>query len=555
MVGALARPGRVHHVTRPAPGVAVAGHHVATTPGGWTVVAEGWAHPVAGDADGLATVIGQALEVGREVDLSQLRGEYAAIAHHQPTRRLVALRDPLGGRPLFWWRGGGTTIVSSAITALLADPRVPREPNEGAIAEQIADRPTTPLETTWQGIERVPTGHLLDLGPTGAPRAHRFFTAPTRCAPVAEPAAALRAATERAVAAAADGSSMLGADLSGGMDSSTVVGVARALGLQVRTYTLTFPGLPNDEEPWFRATERWSGHPTVRVRATPPHDDERRALLRQRGQPGSMIMGQLRTRRRAARDGVDIMLTGHWGDELLGSLGWGADDLLATGHLLAARRHPLWKGSLRTMLARTFRDRLLRHAGSRMRRAVLDPPPAWVHPRLVERTHLHDRLARVPTTSQRLPSRRLLETLLDGWGIQARAEGDLGDIEPHPDIRSPLGSLELLELAFRVPELVKAPAGDLRHLHRRAFRDVLAPAVLGRRGKTQFAASWHEHRLASDVRIGPRSRIVEFGWVHLPSFTKMVRRVDAAAEDHAFHPHLTAVATIEDIELWAQEWL
>lgn len=561
VMGAGAGPHRDHRhgtdigvrVGQSPPSVRLSGPNVATTPSGWTVVADGW---IAGGsiAHVLATAFDVPVPATALPDALPRVGEFAAVAHHQPSGRLVAVRDPLGGRPLFWWRRGEQVTVASSMAAILAHPGVPREPNEGAVAEWIAGQPTSPLETVWRGIERVRAGHILQLAPR-PPRSHRIVELPTEPGGVADPAGALRAAAERAVTAAAIDATSLGAELSGGLDSSTVVGLARSLGMSLRTFTLTFPGLACDESAHVRATERWSGHATERVPATPVHDEKRRELVRRYGHPGMLVLGQQRARREAARAGVDVMFTGFWGDELLGSLGWAADDLLVTGRLAAAWRHPLRRRSLRAMLGRSYRDRMLQHAGPWVRRRWLDGPPPWVPTDLAERTDLRDRVTAVAPSEHRLPSRRWLAVMLDSWGTQSRAELQLGDIEPHPDIRAPLGTRDLLELAFAIPEDVKAPGADIRHLHRRAFGDVLAPEVRRRTDKAVFSPSWHEHRRASDVRIDPDSRLVEFGWIDLGAFEQVVREVDAAAQDQAYHPHLTTVTTIEDIELWAQEWL
>lgn len=86
-----------------------------------------------------------------------------------------------------------------------------------------------PATTVWEGIERLPLGHVLETDPSGAPRVRRWFTPAAeqdRSIRLAEAPLLMREAVLGAVASSLPADGDVAATLSGGLDSGTVVAAA-----------------------------------------------------------------------------------------------------------------------------------------------------------------------------------------------------------------------------------------------------------------------------------------------------------------------------------------
>ena len=175
-----------------------------------------------------------------------LDGMFAFALWDARRRRLLLARDRTGKKPLFYHDGPGLFAFASEVKALLAHPGVPHERDETAL----------PLYLTY-GYVPTPR-HVLPrdpLAPARAPagrhggghrRPHALLASALPGRPSRRRArgrgalpSLLRRAVERRLVADVP----LGAFLSGGLDSSSVVALmAEAAGGRVRTFTIGFAG-------------------------------------------------------------------------------------------------------------------------------------------------------------------------------------------------------------------------------------------------------------------------------------------------------------------------
>jgi asparagine synthetase B (glutamine-hydrolysing) len=275
--------------------------------------------------------------------------------------------------------------------------------------------------------------------------------------------------------------------------------------------------------------------------------------VHEHGLIGNHVLGDEAPMRAAAADGCQAILTGDFGDEVLGGIGYEDPDALYRLQRPGLRR--LAFGPRRKQLvARAYRDRVRRRLGRHVCRAWQGPLPFWIPRSLARRVDLKDRLAAAePVPAAGPPSFRALMAILDGWWTQSRS--DLGgvDFAPRAEERTPLADLELVELSLRIPQAVKATPGDRRHLQRSAFADVLAPAVRERSGKAEFSAVIHSHLAAGPDLLAGEPAIVEFGWVEPAGLERLRNEVRAARPTMAYTRNLWAYATLNELELWVQE--
>ncbi len=201
-------------------------------------------------------VIAHLAEDHSPVALAQrLDGMFAFAIWDDRKGELILGRDRLGKKPLYYWSGSGRFVFGSEIKAVLADPAVPRQPNPAALSAYLTFGYVPSPQTFFDGILSVPPGHVLRVRRGSDPIIEPYWSLPG--ADAAEPLdltfgeAALE--TLRLLTSAVERRLMadvpLGAFLSGGVDSSSVVALMAGLSDKpVSTFTIGFDGSDGFDE-------------------------------------------------------------------------------------------------------------------------------------------------------------------------------------------------------------------------------------------------------------------------------------------------------------------
>jgi asparagine synthase (glutamine-hydrolysing) len=203
-------------------------------------------------SQGDAEVILHLYEERGDDAVKALDGMFAFALWDQKRRRLLLARDRAGKKPLFYYDGPGFFAFASEVKALLAHPQVPRDQAREALPLFFTYGYIPTPGTFYEGIRALPPGHVLVAteagleGPTpywrvcfqnGAPRDDHEAEEHLR--------ALLRAAVSKRLIADVP----LGAFLSGGLDSSSVVAfMAQESTKPVRTFTIGFTGHEDYDE-------------------------------------------------------------------------------------------------------------------------------------------------------------------------------------------------------------------------------------------------------------------------------------------------------------------
>ncbi len=187
--------------------------------------------------------------------LTRLRGEIAFVVWDPAIERLIAGRDTMGVKPLFYTEQGDELRIASEPAALVLPNEPKRSVSARAIAMALAEEVATPAETWIEDVHALLPGHAL-VWERGQRRIEPFRPLSTARRHVeldAEGAdraleAALRAATRDCLAADAPACIFV----SGGLDSTTVaalaVAEAREHGLpEPLLVTWRYPGMSCDE--------------------------------------------------------------------------------------------------------------------------------------------------------------------------------------------------------------------------------------------------------------------------------------------------------------------
>ncbi len=188
-------------------------------------------------------LLGMYLEYGVEA-FSKLNGMFACAFWDSRNNQLVLARDRFGKKPLYWYQDGGRFLFGSEIKALLAFGGIERRVNLKALHEYLTFSYVVGDQSILEGVHRLPPAHFMVVrdGQVSCHPYWQFRLQPTSTPPeegevVERLADLLKQAVRRRLMSEVP----LGAFLSGGLDSSTVVALMAQLSDRpVRTFTIGF---------------------------------------------------------------------------------------------------------------------------------------------------------------------------------------------------------------------------------------------------------------------------------------------------------------------------
>lgn len=263
----------------------------------------------------------------QEACLPRLRGMFAFAVWDDRERTLFAARDPLGIKPLYYARlpGGGVAFASS-LNAMVAGRIVPREIDAAAVGEYLAWFSVPAPRTIYRGIANLPPGQALTLDARGVVRTSTWWHLPAPTAPAQAATSyeefkqGLRAQLEDSIRAHRLADVPVGAFLSGGMDSTAVVGMMSRLGgPRLKTFSIVFGEAGFSEQASARLAAQTFGtehHEDLLTGARVAADLPR--LLASFDQPTGDGINTYYASQLARRNGVTVALSGLGGDELFG---------------------------------------------------------------------------------------------------------------------------------------------------------------------------------------------------------------------------------------------
>ena len=161
--------------------------------------------------------------------LQKMRGMAAFSLWDDNRQQLLLARDRFGIKPLYYAAYGGRLYYGSEIKTILAAPAFPRQVNLTALSAMLTLGFVPGPATMFQHIYKLPPAHFL-LARQGAFEIKRYWhlnDQPQACRPEAEVVEQFLALLQEAVALRLMSEVPLGALLSGGLDSSTIVALVQ----------------------------------------------------------------------------------------------------------------------------------------------------------------------------------------------------------------------------------------------------------------------------------------------------------------------------------------
>jgi asparagine synthase (glutamine-hydrolysing) len=501
-----------------------------------------------------------------------LRGKFGTAVWDGRERRAVIARDRLGVKPIYYAETGDLVVFGSELKSVLASGLVADDLDYEAIDAFLrlgfVPGPMTPLA----GVRKLMPGHRLIVDRTGA-HAEPYWSYPVP-APVAmtldEASERLLAALDESVRLRLMSDVPLGAMLSGGLDSSVIVGLmARHMTEPVKTFSVGFTDAGSSNEladARFVADHFGAEHHELELSfAEQSVDLEELTWFMDEPLADLSALGFLALSELAARH-VTVALSGQGADELLGGY---------RKHRAAAAAGA-WSRLPRPV--RTAANGALRSGPSRLGRvsrtlAASDPAERLLATSGRLDDDVRSQLVRGPlaeldgTTALRTARERLGDVTHDPLPAALYLDGQLGLVDDmlhyfdrtsmaHSlEVRVPFLDHHLVELCATIPPGYKVRRLDTKHVLKRAVRGLVPDRIIDKPKIGFFHSTVDAWLLAqtrgavSDFLLGPSPRYAEM--LDRRCVEQLVRR--HVAGDNDAHPRL--LLAILMLEVWLSTYL
>ncbi len=260
--------------------------------------------------------------------LQYLRGMFAFAIWDEKQQKLFLARDRVGKKPLKYYMDDQVFLFASELKAILTDPRVPREVDEEAIWDYLTYSYVPEPSTGFRKIRKLPHGHYAVIQHGKITITKYWDLDYTRPVKVSEQEYInmLYSKLEEAVRIRMISDVPIGAFLSGGLDSSTIVAMmAQNSSRPIKTYTIGFGIEKYNELPFAREVAKMYRTEHTELMVDPNRVDLIDKLIWQYEEPysdssalPSLVVSAL------ARRHVTVILNGDGGDENFGGYPWAA---------------------------------------------------------------------------------------------------------------------------------------------------------------------------------------------------------------------------------------
>lgn len=436
---------------------------------------------------------------GVEAMVKKCIGMFAFAYFHRPTQTLTLVRDRLGIKPLYFGFANDTFLFGSQTKSFYPHPDWVGEINPRSL-NHFFRRGHLTNDSIYKGFSQVLPGHWVRIDAQGTLTQGAYWhrTQGTDTTPTLEgiKALALDAVGRRMMADVP-----LGAFLSGGVDSSTVVALMQAQSSRpIKTFTIGFTEPAFDEAPHARAVARHLKTDHTELYVTPREAMDVIPQLptffdepfADSSQIPTYLVSQL------AREHVTVALSGDGGDELFGGYNrhifahhhwprlrsWPKPLRQMGGSLL--KTIPFWAWDRCTFLP-LFGDKMQKVADALCASTGADLygrlTTHWDHPPLRGQTFSYPALLS--------PESPDLMASMQGWDVESYLPGDIltkvdrASMAVSLEARVPLLDHRLVEMAHHLPGDMKIRGGKSKWALRQILYDYV-PADLIERPKQGF---------------------------------------------------------------------
>ncbi|MDT8420830.1 MAG: asparagine synthase (glutamine-hydrolyzing) [Desulfuromonadales bacterium] len=521
--------------------------------------------------------------------LTKLNGIFALGIWDERTRKLILARDHAGVKPLYYWQSGNKLFFASEIKALLKVPEIPREVNIEAIPSYLTFLWVPGEETMLRGIRKVEPGQYL-LWQEGKIEKETWFSLNYEpdCKVsdkewIERVHTTFMAATKRQMMSDVK----LGAFLSGGLDSSSIVASMRNTypDRQISCYTMAFDAADlkcegfADDLPYAKKVAEHLDVDMNSIVVSPESLNLLPKIIYQMEEPDAdptAILTYL-VSKMAREDGTTVLLSGTGGDEVFFGyrshqaflnyerLKWMPKSVLTSilsmlekiGSTVNGAQGPL------SRRARKFKCGLLaegldRHmeivdwSSSKIRKSLLSKD---LRSRIISTSSVPDCMNKYFESFSgsgeiNRHSHLLVQTFLAAHNFLYT---DKCSMATSVETRVPFMDVELMQLCAIIPERVKLRGKTTKYPLKKAMERYLPSDVLYR-SKTGFTPPLRQWIMNScDTFISDllsEDRIKNRGFFSSGYLKKIINENKANAADHSY-----LIYALMSLELWIQSFI
>ncbi len=471
--------------------------------------------------------------------VSRLNGMFAFAIYDARADALFLVRDRIGVKPLYLHDDGVRVHFASEIKALLATG-MPRRMNLEALHHFLTFNYVPPPHTMFDGIKHLEPGHYVRIDRTGIETVRWWSLADQHAEsrPEVEWMAMFNQTLDDAVRLRLRSDVPFGAFLSGGVDSTTVVGMmSHHLDEPVKTYAIGFHDARFDESLYAEQAALRFGARHIVQKVDSNMLDLWPLAIWHCDQPHGDVsfLPTYRVAQLAAHE-VKVVLTGDGGDELFAGYdkykSFFSRDIagLSEGGFRAACHQNL---SL-------FDESAKRRLYGKTLRAELE----GLNSQSVT-AHLFDECEHMDPVNRALYLD--MQLLLAGNNL---VKPDRMGMAVSLEARTPFLDYRMMELAFRIPGDLKLKDGETKYIYKKAVAPLIGEELAYRRKQmfTVPVGEWFRNRLGGfvdELLLG--SRTADRGLFALDAVAEMIAEHRSGSRDRT-----RELRALIAVELWAR---
>ncbi|MGA2412268.1 MAG: asparagine synthase-related protein [Candidatus Binataceae bacterium] len=501
----------------------------------------------------------------------RILGDFCMVVWDAARRELFCARDICAVRKLYYYWDGRSFICGAELIQILADPRVPRDPDEGTLGEYMAGEVKAAGDTLYRHIKKLPAAFALTVSAAGLVL-RRYFDLGLRQLRYrndAEYAEHFAEIFREAIRCRTRVIGPYGIHLSGGLDSTSIAGMAVAMSrggdlapAPFETYSMLFDEPDTDERSYVFEAAAMLGvkanyvQPLLLDLATVEGSVCR--FKEYAEYPNGAIWYPLW--REARGRGIRVLIGGTGSDEWMGGSRWFYADLLRQGHW-----RELWRriqsdsrtadsgGGFSVALAYFGQRALwpllplaLRKPIRRLRGQKI--VPSFIRPAFARRNALWDRLQVEPhLPGSTFSQHAFYDSFVSGWTMHGREGSDRSAAVFGVEERYPFLDRRLIEFLMAIPDDQRVRHDERKFVMRQALRGKIPDSIYRRQDKAIFSMQFIEALShMGGERLFDRMALAEAGWIDRPEFLRAYRLGMADYTSHNLWPLWNTFAA----EIW-----